>query len=79
MSQNDVYINDLASVEYGSGTEFTLTFDQVPPIQLSAVSPNNRDEIVWNILTVRQLWTRCGHVFVVLTPCCGTRLLLIDQ
>jgi hypothetical protein len=55
LAQHDVYLNDLVTVEYGSGADFTLTFDQTPPLQFSAESPAQRDEIIWNLLTVRRL------------------------
>jgi hypothetical protein len=52
--QNDLYLNDLVSVEYGAGTDFTITFDQTV-LPFSAATPTARDEIVWNLLTVRGL------------------------
>lgn len=54
--QSDVYLNDLTAVEFGAGTDFTLAFDQTStPLQLAAPSQALRDEIVWNLLTVRGL------------------------
>lgn len=58
--KSDVYLNDLSSVEYGPGTDFTLTFEQdgapgnvaKPHYQLAALTQAFRDEIVWNILTI---------------------------
>lgn len=52
--QSDVYLNDLTAVEFGTGADFTLAFDQASaPLQLAAPSQALRDEIVWNLLTVR--------------------------
>jgi hypothetical protein len=62
--QNDVYLNDLVLVEYGPGTDFTITFDQTPPFHFSTNTPLQRDEIVWNILTV----SPGRHVYLWPTP-----------
>ncbi len=64
--KNDVYLNDLISVEYGSGTDFTLTFEAEgaaaggggSPFQLSAPTQGLRDEIVWNVLTICDVFCR---------------------
>lgn len=56
-----MYLNDLTAVEFGSGAEFTLAFDQTSsPLQLAAPSQALRDEIVWNLLTVRRVGCGCG-------------------
>ena len=53
LAQSDVYLNDLVAVEYGSGTDFSLTFDQTQPFHFSTPTQGLRDEICWNLLTVR--------------------------
>lgn len=59
--QSDVYLNDLTAVEFGAGADFTLAFDQTStPLQLAAPSQALRDEIVWNLLTVR---AACGPTY----------------
>ncbi len=62
-TQSDVYLNDLAAVEFGQGADFTLAFDDQTsssPLQLAALSQALRDEIVWSLLTVRVGRRRCG-------------------
>ena len=73
MIKNDVYLNDLFSVEYGSGADFTLAFEQEEGewgqghghdsggrsvLQLAAPNQSLRDEVVWNLLTIADVF--CG-------------------
>ena len=72
--KSDVYLNDLLSVEYGSGADFTLVFEQEGGggggggnghnggggslFQLAAPSQSLRDEVVWNLLTIADVFGR---------------------
>lgn len=69
--KNDVYLNDLFSVEYGSGADFTLAFEQEggewgnshdngrgSVLHLATPSQSLRDEVIWNLLTIADVF--CG-------------------